>query len=107
MSIYRIGSGSVSGTTLATCVSVGTGTTATIANMVLTNAGATVTAVSVFAYAGATQRLLTKVKLPAGAGKSKIVFEAIGGLSAGDSLRVQGDGASTFNYHIFGNTVPA
>lgn len=107
MSIYRIGAGSVSGTTLATCFNVGTGTTATVANMVLTNTGAAVTAISVYVYSGVTQRLLSVVKLPAGAGKSKIVFEAIGGLNAGDSLRVQGDGASTFNYHIFGNTAQA
>jgi hypothetical protein len=107
VSIYRIGAGSVSGTTLTTCVNVGTGTTATVANMVLTNTGATVTAVNVYVYSGATQRLLTVVKLPAGVGKSKIVFEAIGGISAGDSLRAQGDGASTFNYHVFGNTVQA
>ena len=107
MSIYRLASGTVSSAALTTCFAVGTGNTATIANFVLTNVGGAVTSVSVFIYSGATQRLLKVVKLPLGVGKAAIVFEAIGGVNQGDSVAVQSDGLSVYNYHISGKTVAA
>ena len=99
MAIYRLGLGSVSGTAKNNAVVVGTGFVATVANCVLCNNSSGVVNVSV----AVNDIVITSSKLSAGVGKSSIVFEAIGGLNAGDTLSFTGDGGA-FNYYVAGKT---
>lgn len=103
MAIRTLKKGSITTASKTTVFSVGVGNTASISNAVITNTSSSIIDVAVRVSDGSgNETLITSARLPAGAGKSKIVTEMIGGINSQSSISLQASTSTGFDYIIYG-----
>lgn len=95
--------GTISSTTItAGLVTASQGTVVGISGFVLTNTAATYNAATIYTSQGGSDEELAKVSLPPYVGAARLIYEALGPLSAGESVKIKLDSASSVNYRITG-----
>ena len=102
MAIRVLSARSLASTSLATVYSVGSGYTASISNAVLCNNSTARVDVDVYVCTPTVDTLVSRVKLPAGVGKAKIVPTLIGGINSQGSIKLRPSNANSINCVIYG-----
>ncbi|MBL4664269.1 MAG: hypothetical protein JKY22_12125 [Flavobacteriaceae bacterium] len=93
-------------TTLTTVYTAATGINSTISVVSLVNTTATALNIDVYHNDGATDFLKNTIHIPGGAGRERLYYGFERGvLAAGDSIKVQADGATAFNLAIYGSEI--
>jgi hypothetical protein len=103
MADKRLASGNIASTTLTDIYTVQDGGSVRIYSLVITNTTSNTFSVSVFVNDGASRLVKTAV-IPAGSGKTKIIYE-VQALDSGDVLSLQSSSSDSFNYLLNGRTV--
>jgi len=102
MPYSRLGSGQIASTDLTEVISIESGSSAVIFSFILTNTTSTAVSVNVFVNNGVSDRLLKTSEIPSGSGNTVTLYEAVGALSGGDSMKIQAASSVAFNYLVTG-----
>lgn len=102
MAIRTLAKGTLTTTSLVNVFSGALSTVSSISSAVLCNASTSAVSIEVYVCTPTVDTLVTIVKLPAGVGKSKIVYELIGGLNSQNIIKLKPSSATAVNYIIYG-----
>lgn len=102
MSDFRLASGQVATTSLTTIYTFPASNQGRVYSFVLTNTTANTITASIYINDGTADRLIKTVKIPGGSGKTRAVYEVLGGYSGGDIFKVQAGSTDAFNYLVTG-----